>query len=181
MPRLFTGISLPQQIKHRLHQLCQGLPNARWVDESDLHLTLRFIGDVEPSDAEEIAAALSQIKQDSFQLILEGLGVFGGRKPRTIWADVRTSEPLNTLQLAHENLIAGLGFPPEQRKFVPHITLARLKSGTKPDRVARYLETNGFFGDLSFDVDSFALFSAKPGRGGGPYVVEQEFPLGPHG
>ena len=177
MPRLFTGISLPDPIKHRLHLLCQGLPNARWVDEDDLHLTLRFIGDVEASDAEEIATALTQIKHAPFQLVLEGLGVFGGRKPRTIWADIRSCGSLNALQLAQENLISGLGFPPEQRKFVPHITLARLKTGTKPDRVAAYMETNGFFADLSFSVEAFALFSARPGRGGGPYVVEQEYVL----
>ncbi len=175
MPRLFTGLEIPQSIALRLSMLCAGLPGARWIDPENYHITLRFIGDVDDIVAHEFASALSEIRFEPFEIQLDGLGSFGGRKPRAIWAGIAPSESLLALQRAHESAARAAGLPPEPRNFTPHLTLARLRD-IRPQGVADYIEANGLFLTEPFRIDRFALFSARASRGGGPYVVEDHFP-----
>ena len=178
MPRLFTGIEIPAITARRLASLQGGLQGARWISSDNYHLTLRFIGDVDRITADMIAEALGEVTRGSFRLGLSGLGAFGGRSPRTIFAHADTRRPLIDLQAEHKRLIQRLGLPPEGRKYVPHVTLARLRSGT-PRAVADYLALHGGFGVEPFAVDRFVLFSARELVGGGPYVVEHVYPLEP--
>jgi 2'-5' RNA ligase len=176
MPRLFTAIELPDEIRDHLSDLDRPLPGAKWIAPDDMHITLRFAGDIEGRAAREFADMLAEIDLDVFQLRLEGLGAFGGNDPRAIWAGVAASEPLEALARANERAARAAGLPPEQRPFKPHVTLARLRN-TPSEFVARYLGRIGAFRSDPFMVTRFVLYSSKPKVGGGPYVVESSYRL----
>lgn len=176
MPRLFSGIEIPSTVAERLAGLRGGLANARWVEPENYHITLRFIGDVDDVVAEEFASTLRSVSSPAFDLTLNGLGSFGNRKPRAVWAGVAQNAALTALQRAHERAAQGAGLEPEGRNFHPHVTLARLRSGKAP-AVAAWLEEQGGFFCPPFEVSRFVLFSSRASSGGGPYVVEQDYPL----
>ena len=177
MPRLFSAIEIPATIAQRLSMLRSGLTGARWIDPENYHLTLRFIGDVDGPTARGFAQALNEIEMPPFMLRLDGLGSFGGRKPRAVFAQLAPSELLEALRRAHDRAAREAGVPPEGRNYMPHVTLARLR-GTRADDVARYLESQGFFQSEPFAIERFVLYSSRASVGGGPYVIEGEFPLG---
>lgn len=176
MPRLFTGIELPDHVREALARLRQPLPGARWVEPEHYHLTLRFAGDLENRIAGEFADMLADIEIPAFELRLCGTGAFGGSEPRALWAGLAPSIELEALVRAHERIARAVGLPPEPRRFKPHITIARLRS-TDVELVARYLQRHGAFRTDPFLVARFVLFSAKPQVGGGPYVVEESYTL----
>jgi 2'-5' RNA ligase len=153
-----------------------GLPGARWVDPENYHLTLRFIGDVDDALAREIASLLGRVRRREFELRLDGLTSFGGRKPRAVVAIIAPSPSVMELQAEHERLMQRVGLEPEGRKYTPHITLARLRDTTSRE-VAEYLSTRGAFQSPPFTVSRFVLFSSRALIGGGPYVVEAAYPL----
>jgi RNA 2',3'-cyclic 3'-phosphodiesterase len=176
MPRLFSGIEIPAAVAHRLILVRAGLSGARWIDPENYHLTLRFLGDVDGTAARDFAHSLGGIVASPFELRLDTLGSFGGRKPRAIFANVEASSALESLQRAHERAARAAGLPPEPRNYTPHVTVARLK-GTSSDSVATYLERQGGFSTEPFEVTRFVLFSSRASVGGGPYVVEAAYPL----
>jgi RNA 2',3'-cyclic 3'-phosphodiesterase len=176
MPRLFTGLEIPRKIAQSLSMLRGGLPGARWIDPENYHITLRFIGDIDDRLAQDIASMLDGVKRRSFDVRFGGLTVFGGRKPRAIVAGIEPVQPLVELQSEMERLMQRLGLEPEGRKFTPHVTLARLRDASSRD-VADYLSTRGPLFGSSFKVSRFVLFSARASVGGGPYVVEADYPL----
>ncbi|KAB2944140.1 MAG: RNA 2',3'-cyclic phosphodiesterase [Hyphomicrobium sp.] len=177
MPRLFTGIEIPAEQREEIARLKVPLPGGgRWLEPDDLHLTLRFVGDVDNAQATEFADRLETIDVDAFELRLAGLGVFGGNEPRSIWAGTEASAPLEALARANDRAARAAGLPPEGRQFKPHVTLARLKYASA-DEVARVLQRIGAFRSKPFIVSRFVLFSSKPKSGGGPYVIEEAFNL----
>jgi RNA 2',3'-cyclic 3'-phosphodiesterase len=176
MPRLFTGLEIPKSLGDSLSMLRGGLPGARWVDPENYHLTLRFIGDVDDTLAHEIASLLGRVRRREFELRLNGLSSFGGRKPRAVVATVKPSPAVMELQAEHERLMQRVGLEPEGRKYTPHITLARLRDSTSRD-VADYLSARAAFHSPPFAVSRFVLFSSRASVGGGPYVVEAAYPL----
>ncbi len=176
MPRLFTALEIPGELVPKLEMLRGRLAGARWIAPENYHLTLRFIGDVDAPDADDFVEALSDIWVEPFSLQLSGVGSFGGRKPRALWVGVAECEPLMRLQRANERAARQAGLPPETRNFSPHVTLARLR-GAEPGAVAHYLSAVGAFQAEPFLVEQFVLMSAREGSGGGPYVVEERFPL----
>jgi 2'-5' RNA ligase len=153
-----------------------GLPGARWIDPENYHLTLRFIGDVDDMVAQEVALMLGRVKRDAFDLYLEGLMSFGGRKPRAVVASVAQAQALLDVQAEHERLMQRIGLEPEGRKYSPHVTLARLRDSSS-HAVAEYLSARGYFRTPAFRVSRFVLFSSRASVGGGPYVVEASYPL----
>jgi 2'-5' RNA ligase len=176
MPRLFSAIEIPRSVAERLTMLRAGLTGARWIDPENYHLTLRFIGDVDGATARDFTTALGEIEASPFDLAVNGLGSFGGRKPRAIFANLAPSQGLDALQRANERAARKAGLPPEGRNFKPHVTLARLK-GARADAVAAYLERQGGIGPETFAVSRFVLYSSRNSVGGGPYVVEAAYPL----
>ena len=176
MPRLFTALEIPREAAQSLSLLRGGLPGARWIDVENYHLTLRFFGDVEGHVADEIANALDRVRRPSFELALSGVGQFGGRKPHALWAGTQPSVELNALQAEIERICQRLGLPADPRKFTPHVTLARLKNAS-PESVASYLSARGNFSTLPFRVARFVLMSSRDSVGGGPYIVEEAWPL----
>jgi len=177
MPRLFTGLEIPSDIGQALSTLRGGLPGARWIDPGNYHLTLRFIGDVDEMTAHEVASLLGRVKRDAFDLHMEGLTSFGGKKPRAVVASVSPAQALLDVQAEQERLMQRIGLEPEGRKYTPHVTLARLREASSRD-VADYLAARGFFRTSPFKVSRFVLFSSRNSVGGGPYVVEASYPLG---
>lgn len=176
MPRLFTGLQLPQSVCARLGLLRMPLPGAKWIEPNDFHITLRFAGDIDNRVADEFAGFLNDIDAAPLDVRISGIGFFGGRTPRVIWAGVEGGEALSTLQKAHERAARRAGLEPDSQTFKPHVTLARLR-GTRAEAVARFLNSRGGFRSEPFQIDHFALFSARPGSGGGPYVVEHAYRL----
>ncbi|BCM22478.1 RNA 2',3'-cyclic phosphodiesterase [Mesorhizobium sp. J8] len=176
MPRLFTALEIPRDAALSLSLLRGGLPGARWIDVENYHLTLRFIGDVEGHVADEIANALDRVDRPSFQMTLTGVGAFGGKKPHAVWAGVSASPDLTALQGEIDRICQRLGLPADPRKFSPHVTLARLRNASPLD-VAQYLSARGNFAALPFRVGRFVLMSSRDSVGGGPYIVEEAWPL----
>ncbi|MGY6708021.1 MAG: RNA 2',3'-cyclic phosphodiesterase [Rhizobiaceae bacterium] len=176
MPRLFTALEVPRDAAMSLSLLRGGLPGARWVDGENYHITLRFFGDIEGHVADEIANALDRIRRPAFTISLSGVGAFGGKKPHALWAGVSASPDLFTLQSEIERKCQRLGLPADPRKFVPHVTLARLRN-VSPHEAAGYLSARGNFSTMPFRVSRFVLMSARESTGGGPYVVEEAWPL----
>jgi RNA 2',3'-cyclic 3'-phosphodiesterase len=176
MPRLFVGLEIPTVVQQSLSFLRGGLPGARWIDPENYHITLRFIGDIDDRLAHEIASTLDGVRRRCFEVRFGSLTSFGGNKPRAIVASVEPIQPLIELQSELERLMQRLGLEPEGRKFTPHVTLARLRNSTPRD-VADYLSTRVPLFGSSFRVSRFVLFSARASVGGGPYVVEADYPL----
>lgn len=176
MPRLFTAIEIGRDAALSLSLLRGGLPCARWIEPESYHLTLRFAGDIEGRVADEIVAGLDRIERAPFQLSLLGLGAFGSKKPHSLYAGVAPCEALDTLQADVDRVMRRVGLPSDQRRFTPHVTLARLRN-PKAEEVATYLARRGDFRTLPFPVSRFALFSSRDSIGGGPYVLEEAFEL----
>jgi RNA 2',3'-cyclic 3'-phosphodiesterase len=176
MPRLFVGIELPEPVRLRLEDLGGPLPGARWVDAEDMHITLRFAGDIDNRTADEFAEALASVSIAPFPVRITELGAFGGREPRSIYAGVDGGERLEALRRATERAARSAGMEPESRTWKPHVTIARLK-GTSSEQVARFLGSCARLVVEPFLVDRFVLFSSRPKVGGGPYVIEEAYPL----
>lgn len=176
MPRLFTGLELPQGLAAELGSVRGGLSGARWIGVEDYHVTLRFIGDVDRAAADDVHDVLSRVRRPAFTVALGALQVFGGSKPRALVATARVAPPLVELQAEHERLMRRIGLAAETRKYVPHVTLARLRN-TSPRAVADFLAIRAWLATREFQCDHFALFSARDSVGGGPYVVEATYPL----
>ncbi|MGY8666669.1 RNA 2',3'-cyclic phosphodiesterase [Bradyrhizobium sp. UFLA05-109] len=176
MPRLFTGLEIPAEVGQTLSNLRGGLPGARWIDPENYHVTLRFIGDIDGPSANEIASLLFRVDRKPFEVKVQGLTSFGGRKPRAVVATIAPSKPLMELQAELERMMQRIGLDPEGRKFIPHVTLARLHDASDQD-VADYLSLRGYFPSKVFTAERFVLFSSRASTGGGPYVVEDSYDL----
>lgn len=177
MPRLFTGLEIPDDLAFSLSLLRGGLSGARWIDPENYHITLRFIGDIDGGMARDIAHMLEGVQRDALTLTVEGLRIFGGDRPRALVASIAPSRALMELQAEHERIVRRCGMAPETRKFTPHITLARLRD-TSPRHAAEFLALRGPLFAPSFTVNEFVLFSSRASTGGGPYIVEADYPLG---
>jgi len=177
LPRLFTGLEVPYNVQLALSLKRGGLSGARWIDPENYHITLRFIGDVDNRTADEISYELDRLTySEAFPVRLSHLGAFGGDMPRALYAGVENNDALHHLQASHERVLRRAGLEPEARKFVPHVSLARLR-GAHALEVAQFIHEAGKFSPLTFTVGRFVLFSSKASVGGGPYLVEQSYPL----
>lgn len=177
MIRLFTAIALPVTIRQRLGLLQGGLPGAQWSAIDNLHLTLRFIGDVQPVVADDIDDMLSSLRLPSFELSLSGVGEFGGQNPNSVWVGVLPSEPLVRLAAKLENALQRMGLEAEARKYTPHVTLARLHE-TPLQKVREFLADHSMFNSGPFPVASFGLYSSQRSSRGSVYSLESQYQLG---
>ncbi len=175
--RLFVGLDVPWDLRQRLAGLGGGVPGARWVPSENYHLTLRFIGEVAAYQAEEIDHALAALKAKRFELTLAGMGTFakGGRDTQ-LWAGVERSAGLDLLQSKVEQALQRAGMAPERRRFVPHVTLARLDAAV-PAKIASFVQTHNLFRAEPVSVEHFVLFSSRLGKEASVYTPEVEYPL----
>lgn len=176
MTRLFTAIELPPMVRQMLATLRMGIPGARWIEPDAMHLTLRFIGELDGAREADVRTALGEVRQERFSLVLEGVGQFGDKAPHTLFVGVQSCEALMRLAAKVEQVLQRIGLPPETRRYTPHVTLARLKNGPR-DRVAQFLSEHGLFRAGPIAVDAFDLFSSHLGRNGAHYVSECSYPL----
>lgn len=177
MPRLFVALDLPDVIRERLSALCCGLPGARWVAPEQMHLTLRFIGDVDSTIFRDVREALCEVRGERLSLRLEGIGFFPPRgKPRVVWVGIAANEKLVRLRNRIESILVRAGLEPEGRKYSPHITLARLKN-TPAARIGAYLSHNGLFATEQFEVHEFFLYSSVLNAKGAKHYIEAGYSL----
>ncbi len=178
MIRLFVALPLPDEVRERLSRLAAGLPGAKWIKSENYHVTLRFIGEVPEDTAHDVDAALDTVTTQPFPVTLDGLGTFGrGHMAKTLWVGVRPSDPLRHLRDKVESALVRAGLPPEERKFTPHVTLARL--GDTPEaKLAAYLGANGMFLAGPIQAERFVLFESVLGKGGSAYHELRSYPLG---
>jgi RNA 2',3'-cyclic 3'-phosphodiesterase len=175
MPRLFVAIRPPPSIRDALIAIQGGVEGARWQDDDQLHLTLRYIGDVDGHTANDIAECLESVSTRRFEITLAGVDSFN-RKGRsdTLWAGVTPHEPLAALHRKIDQMIVRLGLKPEGRAYKPHITLARGRMGALDAFMARH----GGLSSAPFTVDHFALYESITGDEGSVYVEAARYPLG---
>ena len=176
MLRLFVGVELPDPVKQTLLLAQGGVEGARWQTAEQLHLTLRFIGNVDRRAAEDARDALAQVAFAPFEVAIAGVGLFGkSRAPRVLYADVVDPQPLKALRDRIEQALVRSGLEPERRKYKPHVTLARF-SGRRPGRLETYLASHGGLAASPFTMTRFALFSSHLSHNGARYEVIDGYP-----
>jgi RNA 2',3'-cyclic 3'-phosphodiesterase len=180
--RLFTAIEIPDDIRDELLDLQSGLPGATWSPWDNLHLTLRFIGEVPEPMVEEIAESLWSIHTEGFALRLKSVGRFGGESSRAparlVFAGIEHGAELTRLVQKIEKTLQDVGLEAERRKYHPHVTLARLKD-TPIGRLGNYIAEHATYASRAFDVKEFVLFSSTLGRDHAVYYVLDRFALAP--
>lgn len=180
MIRLFFALRPPPAVLDALLDVQDGVADARWQDDEQLHLTLRFVGEVERADAEELADAASRLRHPAFDLRLAGAGAWGGRgRAGLLWTGAEPREPLAALHRKLDQLCVRAGLEPERRAFQPHVTLARLPRGVPVDgpEVAAWRARHAGFRTEPFAADRLLLFRSRLGRGGAAYEPVVETPL----
>ena len=176
MIRLFAALEIPETIRMQLSLLQGGIPGARWTPIENMHLTLRFIGEVDEAVARDIDDMLADIRAPSFTLSLKGVGEFGRKEGRALWAGVSEGQPLQHLAAKIESALQRMGLPAEMRKFSPHVTLARLRD-VPISELQSFLGTHAMFKSPAFEVTQFALFSSQTSPKGSRYRIESIYPL----
>lgn len=168
MHRLFIGLRPPAPIRAHLLGEMGGVPGARWQRDEQLHLTLRYIGEVDRRLAEDIALALGQVRFPAIEASLSGTGEFDSRgRPNAIWAGVRPHDALAMLHRKLDQAMVRLGLEPERRAYLPHITLARLSG---PANIADLTSP-------SFTFTHFYLFESTLGGEGASYEAIERYKL----
>lgn len=175
MHRLFVAIRPPPAIRQQLLGLMAGVRDMRWQTEEQLHLTLRFIGEVERHQADDLAAALGQLRFEPFRLQLGGIGTFERRRQGALWAGLRPSEQLHALNAKVERACQSAGLEAERRSFHPHITLARWKN-RKPG-LEPFLEQHAGLTSPPWEVRDFILYESRLGREGAHYEPVESYAL----
>jgi 2'-5' RNA ligase len=177
MHRLFVAIRPPEPIRDLLLDAMDDSADFRWQDEEQLHITLRFVGEVDRPVGDDLASALTRVRADRFTIRVSGVRRFEQRSSGALWAGLEPKEPLAALAAKIERACQSVGLDPERRAFHPHITLARWK-GRRSREVAGFLErTRGLVSD-PFEVDEFTLFESHLSRHGALYEAVADYPLG---
>jgi 2'-5' RNA ligase len=179
--RSFIAIELTGELKQALAELQRGFKSAsslpvKWVDPGNIHLTLKFLGDIDAGDTGKIVTALegavSGIKP--FNIEVRGLGVFPNmNRIQIIWVGLYGElEKLGQLQKRIESNLKPMGFPPENRPFTPHLTLARVRDFTRPEerqKLGQLISTASFEGKYTINVTSVNLMKSQLTREGPIY------------
>ncbi len=173
MLRLFVGIDLPPELKLQISLMAAGLPGAKWVDPGNYHLTLRFIGEVDEGAAADIDLALTQIRAPRFDVTAATVGHFG---LRMLWVGIERNPPLQHLHEKVESALNRMGYSPEERRYTPHITLARLR-GTSDGKLQDYLSQHALFRAAPFAVDHFSLIASYLTKSGAIYEDQADYDL----
>ena len=176
MHRLFVAIRPPRPIRETLLNVMGGVAGARWQSEDQLHLTLRFIGEVEAHVADDVVSSLGSVRHPPFRIALSRIGSFERRgQPEVLWAGVAPQDEIRVLHKKVDQACQRAGLAPEGRAFAPHITLARLKRGS--GSIAAFIETNGGLSSEPFTADSFGLYESQLTPEGAVYSLVERYRL----
>ncbi len=173
MHRLFVALELPAAIRERLLGIMGGIRGARWQDDTQLHLTVRFIGEVDRHQAEDIAAALGSVRHPPFEIALSGAGSFGKRGKGALWAGVAPHDELKALHKMVDQACVRAGVDPDNRAYHPHITIARL--GRHAGRVEPFIERWAGLSSEAFSVDGTCLYESRLGSEGASYKIIERY------
>jgi 2'-5' RNA ligase len=174
--RLFIAIRPPAPVRDVLIDSMEGDEDARWQDEDALHLTLRFIGEVETPAANDLTGQLARIDWPAFELRVAGVGTFERKgSPHAIWARVAHSEPLEGLRQKVERACELAGLGRETRRFTPHITLARLNRSARP--IGGWMAAHGDLAAGPWMAEDFVLYESHLGHTGAHYEAVEVYPL----
>ncbi|MDW8398177.1 MAG: RNA 2',3'-cyclic phosphodiesterase [Acetobacteraceae bacterium] len=177
MPRLFVALDLPDALREALSARATGLPHAKWVPPENYHLTLRFIGEVEPWRAEEVDECLAALRARPFDLTLAGAGLFQkGGKIHSVWIGAERNDALAALQAKIETALQRIGLPAEKRRFAPHVTLARTERAA-PEKCIAWVQANNLFRAATVRMEEFTLFSSRLGKEASVYTPEAAYAL----
>lgn len=178
MHRLFVALRPPPAIREQLLDMTDGVAAARWQDDEQLHITMRFIGAVERPAAEEVAAALAQVSAPAPTVVLAGVGRFSKRGGDALWAGVAPHDVLAHLHRKVDQACVRAGLEPERRAYLPHITLARLpRSAANDPEVDRWVANHAGLASTPFTLAHLVLYESHLGRGGAQYEAVARWPL----
>ena len=176
MHRLFVALRPPPFIRALLDETMTGVADARWQDDEQLHLTLRFIGEVDGRAAEDIAAALAGLHAPAPEVRLAGVGQFGSRgRVHALWAGVAPHDSLAALHRKVDQALVRAGQEPERRAYLPHITIARLAA--REEAVAGWLAVHAGLASAPFRLEHVVLYESRLGRAGARYEPITRTPL----
>lgn len=176
MHRLFVAIRPPGAVRNQLLGIMGGVPGARWQRDDQLHLTLRFIGEVDAHRADDAAAALGSVRGKPFAIALDGIGSFERKGRRdALWAGVTPHGELQALHKRVDQALVRAGLPPEGRAYLPHITLARF--GRTGGAIDGFASLHGGLASAPFEVTHFALFESTLGGEGAHYAMVERYSL----
>ena len=175
MHRLFVALRPPRAMRDALLAMMGGVLHARWQTADQLHLTLRFVGEVDRHQAEDVAAALGSVHHPPFALTLDGVGEFD-RKGRTdtLWVGVNPHDPVRLLHNKIDRALQRVGVPPEGRAYLPHITIARF--GRSGGEIGRFMETAAVPA-IPAEITEFCLYESQLGSEGPLYTIIARYPL----
>ncbi|WBH17317.1 RNA 2',3'-cyclic phosphodiesterase [Sphingomonas radiodurans] len=179
MHRLFVALRPPSIIRDALVDTMDGVTDARWQDDEQLHLTLRFIGAVDRPVGEDVAASLTFIHAAAPTVSLAGVGQFDRRgKTDTLWAALMPHDALTALHHKIDQALVRIGLEPERRAFLPHITLARLARGANAEaEVECWLARHAGVTSAPFVLPHLILYESHLGRAGAEYEPIARWPL----
>lgn len=177
MHRLFVALRPPPAVRTMLLDLMEGVPGARWQDDEQLHVTLRFIGEVDGAVAEDVAAALSAIDHPAPVASIAGVGRFERKGATdTLWAGLAPADPLRALHRKVDHAVARAGLAHEGRSYLPHVTLARFARRSGAD-TGPFLAANAGLVSPPFAMAHMILFESRLARDGASYHVVERYPL----
>ena len=179
MHRLFVALRPPPEIRRLLTSVMGGVPHARWQDDDQLHLTVRYIGEVDRPLAEDIALALGRVHGDAPRVTLSGVGAFDKRgRVDALWAGVAPTDELARLHKKVDQALVQLGLAPEGRAYLPHITLARLPRSAGGDpAIDRWRADHASLASEPFDLGHLTLFESHLTGQGPRYEAVARWPL----
>ena len=179
MHRLFVALRPPAVIRAQLIAAMGDVPHARWQEDEQLHLTLRFIGEIDRPQTEDIAAALARVRSEAPVIAIAGVGRFEKRgRTDAIWAGVAPTQALAEIHARVDRAVVRAGIAPDRRAYLPHITLARLARGAQAEAaINRFLATRIGLSSEAFTVDDMLLFESHLGRNGARYEAIARYPF----
>jgi 2'-5' RNA ligase len=178
MYRLFIAVDIPADVKEHLANMCYGVTGAKWVSLYDMHFTLRLIGEVDEETYNDIVMVLDDVIASKFEMKVKGVGYFPPHNlPRVLWAGIDNPTQLNDVRKDIEHCLGSVGIKSAERKFAPHITLARLSDRTPAGNIADFLSRNALFASNLFGVTAFHLYSSVLTPNGAIHHKEASWPL----
>lgn len=179
MHRLFVALRPPESIREALADTMDGVPAARWQDDDQLHLTVRYVGEVDRRVAEDVAEALAGVKAPAPRVAIAGVGRFEHKgRTEALWAGLAPHDALAALHRKVDRALVVAGLSPERRAYLPHVTLARLPRGAGAEaEVAQWLARNAALASAPFTLPELILYESRLGRAGAGYTPVAEWPL----
>lgn len=178
--RLFIALPISESIKTQLGELQQPMDGVHWQSPSQMHLTLKFLGETEEGQAQKLIDHLANIEHPAFFLTINRLGTFPqSKQPRVLWAGIKKNDSLTALHEKIEQLCTSLGFDPENRSFIPHITLARMKKVSRED-ITSFVNQHEQFHISDILIDKFVLYESRLDSDGATHHQLQSVKLEKH-